>query len=324
MGVFKKRPFFFEKSFSSQIFGVSMSFVRRDGRLPETLRNIKVTFNAFGYAAGSVLFEIGNTKVMCCASLQPGVPKFLKGKKTGWLTAEYSMLPMSSQERIEREATTMRRNGRSVEISRLIGRSLRTIIDFDKIGEKTIYIDCDVLQADGGTRTACITGSCLALRAAVVYWLENKIISQNILKGGLASVSVGVFEGLPLLDLSYDEDSRADADFNFVITDSDKIVELQGAAEGSSISWDQFEGVKNLACSGTKKLFELCDEFFEREFGFCPSSEHFKPAQDLLSCKKNKNIENTLQVSHNSSEIGRKSGSGGMFSLGNRINLESQ
>lgn len=276
------------------------NFIRIDGRKSNELRDVKISFNSFGYAAGSVLFEVGNTKVLCCVSLQPGVPKFLKGKKTGWLTAEYSMLPMSSEQRVEREGTTMRKNGRSVEISRLIGRSLRTIIDFNLLGERTIYIDCDVLQADGGTRTACITGSCLALRAAVNYWLENKIISENIIKDELASVSVGVVSGVPLLDLSYDEDSNADADFNFVITGSNKIVEMQGATEGEFISWQQFEQVRQLACSGVQEILSITGKIFEKEFGAINQKE---------SLSFTGNIERKSTV--------------GMFSLGNRINIES-
>lgn len=278
-----------------------MNSIRKDGRLPKDLRKIKAEFNIFGYAAGSVLFEIGNTKVLCSVSLQAGVPKFLKGQKKGWLTAEYSMLPMSSQSRIEREATVMRKNGRSVEISRLIGRSLRTIIDFDLLGERTIYIDCDVLQADGGTRTACITGSCLALRVAVDFWLKNKIIRETIIKDSLASVSVGVVDGVAVLDLNYEEDSCADADFNFVITKSNKIVEIQGASEGNFISWEQFEQAKELACSGIQELLKVGDNIFDYNFGKLKvSSDLGKGNQD-----NNKNYKAPL------------------FSLGNRQNSQS-
>ncbi|KKP29896.1 MAG: Ribonuclease PH [candidate division TM6 bacterium GW2011_GWF2_30_66] len=282
-----------------------MNGIRKDGRSPQNLREIKVEFNTFGYAAGSVLFEVGNTKVLCSVSLQVGVPKFLKGQKKGWLTAEYSMLPMSSQQRIEREATVMRKNGRSVEISRLIGRSLRTIIDFDLLGERTIYIDCDVLQADGGTRTACITGACLALRTAVDFWLRNKIIRETIIKDSLASISVGVVDGLAVLDLSYEEDSRADADFNFVITKSNKIVEIQGASEGNFVSWEQFEQAKELACSGIKELLKVGDNIFEHNFGKSKDSSDLDKLNELGNQDNNKNFKAPL------------------FSLGNRQNIQS-
>jgi len=279
-----------------------MKNIRKDGRSPENLREIKAEFNTFGYAAGSVLFEVGNTKVLCSVSMQAGVPRFLKGQKKGWLTAEYSMLPMSSQDRIEREASVMRRNGRSVEISRLIGRSLRTIIDFDLLGERTIYIDCDVLQADGGTRTACITGACLALRAAVDFWLKNRIIRESIIKDNLASISVGILDGIAILDLSYEEDSRADADFNFVITKSNKIVEIQGASEGNFVSWEQFEDAKKFACSGIEELLKVCDNIFESNFG---KSQEFGDFDKLEKQENNKNYKAPL------------------FSLGNRQNTQS-
>jgi len=240
-------------------------FQRNDGRQADYLRKVTVSFNTFGYAAGSVLFELGNTKVLCSVSLQNGVPHFLKGKKTGWLTAEYAMLPTSTMNRMVREVSSMRRNGRSVEISRLIGRSLRTIVNLDILGERTIYIDCDVLQADGSTRTACITGACLALRTAVNYWLKNKLIKETILTGSLAAVSVGVVNGVPLLDLDYYEDSQADADFNFVITKSNKIVEIQGASEGATVSWEQFERARELAVLGVQELTRIGDQLFDTE-----------------------------------------------------------
>lgn len=305
-----------------------MNLIREDGRSPENLREIKAVFNVFGYAAGSILFEVGNTKVLCSVSLQAGVPKFLKGQKTGWLTAEYSMLPMSSQERVEREATVMRKNGRSVEISRLIGRSLRTIIDFDLLGERTIYIDCDVLQADGGTRTACITGSCLALRAAVDYWLKNKVIKETILKDSLASISVGIVNGVALLDLSYEEDSKADADFNFVITKSNKIVEIQGACEGSFISWQQFEVAKELACSGVQELLKTGDNIFDNNFGENSGQESQDYSQDSGVCENYYGSEKGSGKNSGSYENyhgleNRKNKKVPLFSLGNRQNLES-
>ena len=238
---------------------------RKGCRKPDQLRDVTVSFNVFGYSSGSVLLEIGNTKVLCSVSLQQHVPNFLKGKKIGWLTAEYAMLPTSSATRVPREASIMRRNGRSVEISRLIGRSLRSIVDLSLLGERTIFVDCDVLQADGGTRTACITGAFLALRAAVDHWLNNKIIRENILTDSLAAISVGIVDGTALLDIDFSEDSNADADFNFVITRSNNIVELQGSSEGATVSWQQFEQVKDLAIKGVNDLFEAGNTFFDKE-----------------------------------------------------------
>jgi len=262
-------------------------FQRKDGRQPGHLRTTNILFNAFGYAAGSVLFELGNTKVLCSVSLQNGVPHFLKGKKTGWLTAEYAMLPASTMNRTIRETSSMKRNGRSVEISRLIGRSLRTIVDLDLLGERTIYIDCDVLQADGGTRTACITGACLALRSAINYWLENRVIKETILTGSLAAVSVGIVNGIPLLDLNYHEDNQADADFNFVITKLNKIVEIQGASEGATVSWEQFEKVKELAILGIREFIQIGDQWFEPG-SVKPEQSAYQKSRNTISQNRNK------------------------------------
>lgn len=171
------------------------------------------------------------------------------------MTAEYAMLPAATQTRTTRESSSLKRDGRSVEISRLIGRSLRPIVLLDKLGENTIYIDCDVLQADGGTRTACITGASLALRSAVNSWLAQGIIREDIMTDAIAAVSAGVVKGIALLDLDYSEDSKADADFNFVLTKSGRIIEMQGAAEQQAVSWEQFEEIRKLACSGVQQLF---------------------------------------------------------------------
>lgn len=229
-------------------------------RAPDALRKIRATFNTFGYAPGSVLFEMGRTKVLCAVSIQNSVPHFLKGKQRGWLTAEYAMLPTSTNVRTQREASTMRRNGRSLEISRLIARSLRAIVNFQLLGERTIVVDCDVLQADAGTRTACITGASLALRMAVDRWIENRVISEDILTDSLAAISVGWLQDQPLLDLDFSEDSRVDADFNVVLTRSGKLVEFQGAVEGSTLTWDQFEQIRSLAVRGIEQLFEACSK----------------------------------------------------------------
>ncbi|MCK5632574.1 ribonuclease PH [bacterium] len=243
---------------------MSNSSVRRYAeRSFNELRKIKATFNSFGYASGSVLFEMGRTKVLCAVSMQHKVPPFLRGKKKGWLTAEYAMLPTSTGVRTQRESSTMKKNGRSVEISRLIGRSLRTIVDFNLLGERTIIVDCDVLQADGGTRTACITGASLALRIAVNKWLQDKTLRSDILTGSVAALSVGWLQGQALLDLDFSEDSKADADFNIVMTKAGNLVEFQGAVEGSTLSWDQFEQVRSLAAFGVNSLFEECQKLVE-------------------------------------------------------------
>ena len=228
---------------------------RTDGRLSNQLRPIKVTYDIFEYAAGSVLYEIGKTKVLCAVTMQEGVPPFLRSKKTGWLTAEYAMLPTATPLRTVRESSSGKRNGRTVEISRMIGRVLRSIIQLDRLGEKTIFIDCDVQQADGGTRTACITGACLALKQASDRWYSEGIISEKILTDEVAAISVGIMNGEALLDVDFSEDSTLDADFNIVLTRSGKLVEIQGAAEKSHLSWEQFESLRSLAEQGINEIF---------------------------------------------------------------------
>ena len=232
---------------------------RAYNRALDQLRPISLDYNVFGYAPGSVLFTQGNTKVLCSVSMQPSVPPFLKGTRSGWLTAEYAMLPTATQSRTNRESSSVKRNGRSVEISRLIGRALRTCIDLSKLGERTILVDCDVLQADGSTRTACITAANYALQAAQEHWLACNIIDDNIIIERVAAVSVGIADGQALLDLDYEEDSSIDADFNIVLTGSGDIVEMQGAAENAVVSWQQFDTIKELALSATQKLFKICD-----------------------------------------------------------------
>lgn len=228
-------------------------------RRADQLRPIKISSHVFGYAPGSVLFELGNTKVLCAVSLQVGVPPFLKGTKTGWLTAEYAMLPTSGHSRLARESTA-KRNDRAIEISRLIGRSLRAVVDLNILGERTIMVDCDVLQADGSTRTAAITGSFIALKMAVHHWLTTGDLAQSIITDEVAAVSAGFAQGLPLLDLDYTEDSTIDADYNFVLTRSKKIIEIQGAAEKNALSWDDFEKIKTFAIQGVQSLFTTIDE----------------------------------------------------------------
>ncbi len=231
-----------------------MSFKRIDGREATEVRPIRVTLDAYGYAQASVLYEQGNTKVLCGVTLQPGVPPFLKGQRVGWLTAEYAMLPAATHQRTQRDGTQPQRNPRSVEISRLIGRCLRPSIDLSVIGERTIIIDCDVLQADGSTRVACITAASIALQLAAKRWLQRKIFNKNIVTMQVAAVSVGVVNGVVCADLSYEEDVRGDADFNIVLTEHDDILEIQGTAENAPLSWNQFDEVKTIAQSAVKTI----------------------------------------------------------------------
>lgn len=240
---------------------MNTKMLRHDGRACDQLRKINVLYNVFGYASGNVLFELGNTKVLCSVMLQRGVPPFLKGKKTGWLTAEYSMLPTSTSTRSVRESVTLKRNGRSVEISRLLGRSLRSIVDLSVFGEQTITVDCDVLQADGGTRTAAITGAYLALKAAESQWIEQGIVPVNgFVKQAIGAISVGVVDGQPLLDLDCEEDNCAEADFNFVLTQQSDVIEVQGTAEKFPLSWDAYQQVQKLARTGIAQLITFCDQ----------------------------------------------------------------
>lgn len=235
------------------------SISRSYNRQMDQLRPLKVTYGVFLYAAGSTLFELGNTKVLCSITCQQGVPHFLKGKKTGWLTAEYSLLPVSTPIRTVRDSNTLKRNGRNIEISRLIGRALRSVLNLDKLGEYTIFVDCDVMQADGGTRTASITGAYLALKAAVSKWKQIGFLKENIIRDDIAAVSVGVKNGLTLLDLDFSEDSEVDADYNFVLTRSSKIVEIQGSAEKSPLSWNTYDSIKSSAIKGVNEIFEFYD-----------------------------------------------------------------
>jgi len=207
----------------------------------------------------SVLFEAGNTKVLASVTLQQGVPPFLKGQRVGWLTAEYAMLPSATHQRTMRESTQNNRNSRSVEISRLIGRSLRPIIDLSILGERTVVIDCDVLQADGGTRVASITAASLALQLAAERWVENNLVEKNVFKEQVAAISAGVISGVPCVDLSYKEDSGADADFNFVMTASGLLIEIQGTCEKAPIAWEVFENIKNLAIQGIAVVVQQCN-----------------------------------------------------------------
>ena len=230
--------------------------MRPSGRTPDQLRDVKFTCNYTKHAEGSVLIEFGDTRVLCTASVERRVPRFLKGKGEGWVTAEYGMLPRSTHDRMGREAARGKQGGRTLEIQRLIGRSLRAGIDLKALGEHTITIDCDVLQADGGTRTASITGGWVALSLAIEHMLKNKMIKKNPLHGQIASVSVGIFNGTPVLDLDYKEDSKAETDMNVVMNDAAAFIEVQGTAEGHAFRKDELSSMLELAEKGINELLE--------------------------------------------------------------------
>lgn len=218
------------------------------------LRNIEIIRHYTKHAEGSVLVKFGDTHVLCTASVEEKVPGFLKGKNQGWVTAEYGMLPRSTGSRMDREAAKGKQSGRTQEIQRLIGRSLRAIIDLEKLGERSIHLDCDVIQADGGTRTASITGAYVALHDAVSTLLKSGKISQNPLKQGVAAISVGVYKGVPVLDLDYIEDSDCDTDMNVVMTADGGFVEIQGTAEGEPFDRTAMNSMLDLAASGIHEL----------------------------------------------------------------------
>lgn len=231
-------------------------FRRGNGRNPDDLRDIKITRGFTKHAEGSVLVEFGDTKVLCTASVEVGVPRFLKGKGEGWITAEYGMLPRSTHTRNDREAAKGKQSGRSLEIQRLIGRSLRAMVDLKKLGEYTITIDCDVIQADGGTRTASITGGAVALADALNHMRTKKMIKHDPLTQLIAAVSVGVVKGQAVLDLDYEEDSNCDTDMNVVMSQLGGFVEVQGTAEGKPFSREQADAMLILAEQGIKALIE--------------------------------------------------------------------
>lgn len=234
--------------------------MRNDGRGLDKLRKVKITRNYIKFAEGSCLMEIGNTKVVCTASLEESVPPFLKGKGTGWVTAEYGMLPRSCQSRIPREASKGKIGGRTHEIQRLIGRSLRAVVDMAKLGERSIWIDCDVLQGDGGTRCASITGSFIALADCLNKLKKDDIIDEIPIRDFVAAVSVGIIKDETLLDLNYEEDSQAEVDMNIVMTGSGKFIEVQGTAEGEPFAQAQMDKLVTLAKKGVKELIEMQKE----------------------------------------------------------------
>ena len=231
--------------------------MRADGRGPSDLRPVRYETGYLEWAEGSCLFEMGKTRVLCAASFEPSVPRFLQGSGRGWVTAEYGMLPRSTAERTPREASKGRPSGRTQEIQRLIGRSLRAVTKLERMKETTIWIDCDVLQADGGTRTAAITGGYIALALAVRNLRERGVLAEDPLTDSVAAVSAGIVDGVPLLDLPYDEDSRAEVDFNVVMTGSGKLVEVQGTAEGEPFSREQLDDMVSLAEEGIGRLTEI-------------------------------------------------------------------
>jgi len=237
--------------------------MRPSGRNPDQLRVVNLICNFTKHAEGSVMVEFGDTRVLCTASVEKRVPRFLKGKGEGWVTAEYGMLPRSTHDRMSREASRGKQGGRTLEIQRLIGRSLRASMDLKALGEYTITIDCDVIQADGGTRTASITGGFVALSIAIKHMLAKKMIKKNPLHGQIASVSVGIFQGAPVLDLDYAEDSNAETDMNVVMNDAAAFIEVQGTAEGHAFRKEELNAMLELAEHGIKQLLDKQREAIE-------------------------------------------------------------
>jgi ribonuclease PH len=231
--------------------------MRPSQRKPDQLRAIRITRHYTKHAEGSVLIECGDTRVICTASVEERVPPHKKGSGEGWVTAEYGMLPRSTGERMQREAAKGKQSGRTQEIQRLIGRSLRAVVDLGKLGERTITLDCDVIQADGGTRTASITGSFVALQDAVSSLMQKGLVKENPLKNAVAAISVGIYQGTPVLDLDYLEDSACDTDMNVVMLGSGHFVEVQGTAEGHPFSREEMDTLLELAKHGIGQLVEL-------------------------------------------------------------------
>ena len=246
---------------------MSDSTARHDGRRAAQLRPIAFEANIAPHATGSVLVSFGATRVICAATIEPKVPAWMRqqGVKGGWLTAEYSMLPYSTLDRKQRDISKGKLDGRTVEIQRLIGRSLRAVLDLQKLGENTLWVDCDVLQADGGTRTASITGAYLAARLAVQKLIDEKRLAENPLLDSVAAISVGIFEGRELLDLNYIEDKDAEVDFNIVMTGQGKFVEVQGTGEEATFTQEQLSSLITLAQKGLKELAGLQTAFLTRQ-----------------------------------------------------------
>jgi len=233
------------------------SITRPSGRAPDQLRAIGIERNFTRHAEGSVLIAFGDTRVLCTASIEDKVPPFLRGKGEGWITAEYGMLPRATHDRMQREAARGGQGGRTMEIQRLIGRALRACVDRSALGERTITLDCDVLQADGGTRTAAITGAYVALMDAIGTLLKRGAVKKNPVLGAVAAISVGVYRGLPVLDLDYAEDSNCDTDMNVVMNDGGGFIELQGTAEGHAFRREELDSLLQLAQKGIGELLVM-------------------------------------------------------------------
>ncbi len=240
--------------------------MRSDGRAPDQLRPVKLTADFIPTAEGSVLIEVGQTRVICTATLADGVPPFLKGSGKGWVTSEYGMLPRATEQRTPREVSRGRASGRTLEIQRLIGRSLRAVADSTALGERTIWIDCDVIQADGGTRTASITGAFIALALALERLVAAGILKSVPLRDSVAATSVGLVDEEFLLDLAYDEDSRAQVDMNVVMTGSGRLVEIQATAEGRPFSGEENDRLLRLAAGGIRQLIEQQQSLLQMNF----------------------------------------------------------
>jgi ribonuclease PH len=238
--------------------------MRTDGRATNELRSVRITPGFIGQAEGSVLIEVGRTRVICTASVEENVPAFLRGTGKGWITSEYSMIPRATNTRTPRESTVGKKSGRTQEIQRLIGRALRASIDLDNLGERQIWMDCDVIEADGGTRTASITGAFVAMSLAVDSLLAAKKLSTNPIRSHVAAVSVGVIKGIPMLDLDYSEDSTAFVDFNIVMTDRDEFVEIQGTAERFPFSATALTELLELGKHGIHELIEIQRKILHR------------------------------------------------------------
>ena len=231
--------------------------MRPSGRAPDEMRAISIETGFTKHAEGSCLISFGDTRVLCTASVENSVPPWMRGKGAGWVTGEYSMLPRATHTRGSREAARGKQSGRTQEIQRLIGRSLRAVVDMKKLGERQITLDCDVIQADGGTRTASITGACVALIDALTYMRNKGIIKANPLKHMIAALSVGIYEGTPIADLEYIEDSAAETDMNVVMTETGKLIEVQGTAEGEPFSFEEMHELLDIAKHGLRELFDI-------------------------------------------------------------------
>ena len=228
--------------------------MRPSGRRPNQMRSVTFSTNYTAHAEGAVLTEFGATRVLCTASVEPRIPSFLKGRNQGWVTAEYGMLPRSTHTRNPREAARGKQSGRTLEIQRLIGRSLRAVVDLAALGDRTITLDCDVIQADGGTRTAAISGSYIALVLAVERLLKKGEMGRNPIHGQVAAISVGIFQGKPVLDLDYEEDAEAETDMNVVMNEAGSFIEIQGTAEGHALLRSELEALLDMATAGIKTL----------------------------------------------------------------------